>query len=113
MLPFYPLANGLLTGKYSRADAPVGSRLRDLKPQLLDSAPWDSLEQLQEFADRRDVTMLQVAFGWLLARPRVASVIAGATRPEQVVANAAAATAFAPTQEDLKEIDKIFPPPAE
>jgi aryl-alcohol dehydrogenase-like predicted oxidoreductase len=113
VLPFFPLANGLLSGKYGRADAPAGSRLRELKPQLLDSAPWDSLERLQDFADRREVTMLQVAFGWLLARPQVASVIAGATRPEQVVANVAAATAYVPTPDDLVEIDKIFPPPAE
>ena len=57
--------------------------------------------------------MLQVAFGWLLARPQVSSVIAGATTPDQVVANAAAATAFVPTQQDLDEIDTIFPPPAD
>ena len=55
--------------------------------------------------------MLEVAFGWLLAQPQVSSVIAGATTPEQVAANAAAATAFVPTAEDLTEIDKIFPPP--
>ena len=113
VLPFFPLANGLLTGKYTRADAPAGSRLREQKPHLLDSAPWDALERLQEFADQRGVSMLQVAFGWLLANPQVSSVIAGATTPDQVVANAAAATAFVPTQDDLHEIDKIFPPPAE
>ena len=113
VLPFFPLANGLLTGKYTRADAPAGSRLREQKPHLLDSAPWDALERLQEFADQRGVSMLQVAFGWLLANPQVSSVIAGATTPDQVVANAAAATAFVPTQDDLDEIDKIFPPPAE
>ena len=93
-------------------NAPAGSRLRELKPHLLDSAPWAALEQLQEFADQRGVSMLEVAFGWLLSRPQVSSVIAGATKPEQVVANAAAATAFVPTQQDLDEIDKIFPPPA-
>ena len=112
VLPFFPLANGLLSGKYTRTDAPTGSRLREQKPHLLDSAPWDSLERLQEFADQREVSMLQVAFGWLLSRPQVSSVIAGATTPDQVVANAAAATAFVPTQKDLDEIDKIFPPPA-
>lgn len=113
VLPFFPLANGLLTGKYTRADAPAGSRLREQKPYLLDSAPWELLERLQLFADQRDVSMVQVAFGWLLANPQVSSVIAGATTPEQVVANAAAATAFVPTQEDLDELDKIFPPPAD
>ena len=113
VLPFFPLANGLLSGKYTRADAPAGSRLREQKPHLLASAPWDSLERLQDFADQRGVSMLQVAFGWLLAKPQVSSVIAGATTSGQVVANAAAATAFIPSQEDLDEIDKIFPPPAE
>ncbi len=113
VLPFFPLANGLLSGKYTRADAPAGSRLREQKPHLLDSAPWDALERLQEFADQRGVSMLQVAFGWLLANPLVSSVIAGATTPDQVVANAAAATAFVPTPDDLDEIDEIFPPPAE
>ena len=113
VLPFFPLANGLLSGKYTRSDAPAGSRLREQKPHLLDAAPWDALERLQEFADQRGVSMLQVAVGWLLANPQVSSVIAGATTPEQVAANAAAATAFVPTQDDLDEIDKIFPPPAE
>jgi len=113
VLPFFPLANGLLSGKYTRSDAPAGSRLREQKPHLLDSAPWDALEQLQEFADRRGVRMLEVAFGWLLSRPQVSSVIAGATTPDQVVANAAAATTFVPNQQDLDEIDTIFPPPAD
>ena len=113
VLPFFPLANGLLSGKYTRSDAPAGSRLREQKPHLLDSAPWDALEQLQEFADRRGVRMLEVAFGWLLSRPQVSSVIAGATTPDQVVANAAAATAFVPNQQDLDEIDTILPPPAD
>lgn len=112
ILPFYPLSNGLLTGKYSRADAPAGSRLREQKPQLLESAPWDALERLQDFADERGNTMLEIAFGWLLAQPAVSCVIAGATTPQQVTANAAAANAFVPTTEDLTEIDKIFPPPS-
>jgi aryl-alcohol dehydrogenase-like predicted oxidoreductase len=110
ILPYFPLANGLLTGKYTRQDAPAGSRLREQKPQLLDSAPWESLERLQDFADARGLTMLDIAFGWLLAQPEVASVIAGATIPAQVSANAKAANAFAPTPEELAEIDKIFPP---
>src|SRR6478752_8148353 len=103
ILPYFPLANGLLTGKYTRQDAPAGSRLREQKPQLLDSAPWESLEQLQDFADARGLTMLDIAFGWLLAQPEVASVIAGATIPAQVSANAKAANAFAPTPEELAE----------
>ncbi len=112
ILPFFPLANGLLSGKYTRAERPSSSRLTDIKPHLLDTAPWDQLESLQKFADERGVTMLEVAFGWLLGQPQVSSVIAGATTPEQVRANAAAAVAFRPTAEDREEIDSIFPPPA-
>jgi aryl-alcohol dehydrogenase-like predicted oxidoreductase len=112
VLPFFPLANGLLTGKYTRGRAPAGSRLDRIKPRLMESAPWEALESLQRFADERGVTMLEVAFGWLLARPQVASVIAGATRPEQVAANAEAARSWVPTAEDLTAIDAILPPPA-
>jgi len=112
ILPFFPLANGLLTGKYNATAAPSGSRLREQKPHLLDSAPWDALDQLRQFAEQRGVTMVQVAFGWLLAQPQVSSVIAGATTVQQVVENAAAATAFTPTAEDLAILDEICPPPA-
>jgi len=111
ILPFFPLANGLLTGKYSPTDAPAGSRLREQKPHLLDSAPWDTLDQLRQFGRERGVTMVQVAFGWLLAQPQVSSVIAGATTAAQVLENAKAATAFTPTAEDLEILDKICPPP--
>jgi aryl-alcohol dehydrogenase-like predicted oxidoreductase len=111
ILPFFPLANGLLSGKYSPTDAPTGSRLRELKPHLLDSAPWDTLEQLRQFGLDRGLTMIQVAIGWLLAQPQVSSVIAGATTAAQVIENAEAATAFTPTAEDLAALDKICPPP--
>jgi len=97
ILPFFPLANGLLTGKYSPTDAPAGSRLREQKPHLLDSAPWDTLDQLRQFGRERGVTMVQVAFGWLLAQPQVSSLIAGATTAAQVLENANAATAFTPS----------------
>jgi 1-deoxyxylulose-5-phosphate synthase len=109
VLPFFPLANGLLTGKYTRHDAPAGSRLVVNKPQLLESAPWDTLEALQSFADARGISMLALAFGWLLARPAVSSVIAGATTPEQIRGNVAAAQAWTPTADDLAEIDRICP----
>ncbi len=109
VLPFFPLANGLLTGKYRRGEAPAGTRLTDLKPGLLESAPWEAVEQLAQFAESRGVTMLQVAFGWLLAQPQVASVIAGATSPEQVAANAEAANSWTPDHVDLDAIDAIFP----
>lgn len=112
VLPFFPLANGLLTGKFRRhQDAPAGTRLADLKPALLDSAPWDAVEKLADFAAARDLSMVEVAFGWLLSRPEVSSVIAGATSPEQVRANAAAAGRWSPQSAELAEIDSIFPPP--
>lgn len=110
ILPFFPLANGLLTGKFRQGRAaPAGTRLADLKPALLESAPWAAVEQLAGFAAARDLTMVQVAFGWLLAQPQVASVIAGATTPEQVIANAAAPAAWSPNAAELAEIDTIFP----
>jgi aryl-alcohol dehydrogenase-like predicted oxidoreductase len=111
ILPFFPLANGLLTGKFRRDEAPAGTRVTDLKPALLQSAPWDALEALADFAQERDLTMVEVAFGWLLAQPGVASVIAGATSTTQVTANAAASGRWAPDQADLAAIDVIFPPP--
>lgn len=111
ILPYYPLANGLLTGKYTRTDAPDDGRLTLFKPHLLETAPWETLTAFQTFADDRGVTMLQATFGWLLAQPNVASVIAGATKPEQILANAAAAQ-WEPTAADLVDIDTLFPPKA-
>jgi aryl-alcohol dehydrogenase-like predicted oxidoreductase len=111
ILPFFPLANGLLTGKFRRDAAPAGTRVADLKPALLESAPWDALDSLAAFAADRDLTMVEVAFGWLLAQPGVASVVAGATTPDQVTANAAASGRWVPDAADLLAIDAIFPPP--
>jgi aryl-alcohol dehydrogenase-like predicted oxidoreductase len=89
---------------------PEGTRLS--RPGALASAPWEALGTLRAFADERGVTMLYVAIGWLLARPQVASVIAGATRPEQVRANVAAGRTWMPDAADLAAIDEIFPGPA-
>ena len=108
-LPFYPLANGLLTGAFRRDDIPEGTRVAS-RPKLVETAPWDALEAYAAFAEARGITPLQATFGWFLARPVVASVIAGATRPEQLRANAAAGEAWRPTAEDLEELDRIFPP---
>jgi aryl-alcohol dehydrogenase-like predicted oxidoreductase len=111
VLPYFPLANGLLTGKYRRgATAPAGSRLAVRRQDLLESAPWDALEALANYANERGVTMLDVAIGALAARPAVSSVIAGATRPDQVRANAATLH-WQPTAEDLTVLDGILPPP--
>ncbi|WP_298867310.1 aldo/keto reductase [uncultured Microbacterium sp.] len=109
--PYFPLKNGLLTGKFTREGGPAGSRIMDTRPHIWADAPWDALEAYQRFCDERGITMLQATFGWLLAQPGVSSVIAGATRPEQIEANAAAADAWTPTAEDLVLIDGLFPLP--
>jgi aryl-alcohol dehydrogenase-like predicted oxidoreductase len=108
MLPFFPLASGLLTGKYARgAAAPGGSRLSEARvAHRLAAAPWDTIEAIDSFAKARGLTMLSVAIGGLAAQPAVASVIAGATRPEQVAANVAAA-AWTPTDDDLTGLRSI------
>ena len=108
-LPFFPLANGLFTGKFTRTDRPAGTRITEIRPQIADDADWDAMEAYQRLCDERGITMLEATFGWFLANPVVASVIAGATRPEQVVQNAAAASAWAPSAEDIAAIDALFP----
>ena len=115
LLPYFPLANGLLTGKYSAdAPAPPGSRyekLPMLKGFLDPDAHWPTIEKLRTFAASRDMTMVELAIGWLLAEPVVASVIAGATSPEQVAQNAAAASKTLSTT-DRAEIDQLLGVPA-
>ena len=106
VLPYFPLAQGLLTGKFRRGEpAAPGTRLAT-RPELLDSADWDVVEALAAFAEERDTGLLDVAIGWLAAQPAVASVIAGATRPEQVPANVAAVE-WIPSVEDLAALDAI------
>jgi aryl-alcohol dehydrogenase-like predicted oxidoreductase len=106
LLPYFPLEYGLLTGKYRRATpAPAGSRLAS-RADLLERADFDRLEAVERFAVERGIGMLDVAIGGLAAQPVVASVIAGATRPEQVAANVAAA-AWRPTAADLAALDEI------
>ncbi|NKX54872.1 aldo/keto reductase [Arthrobacter mobilis] len=108
VLPYFPLANGLLTGKYRAGQAPEGSRLTHSRTNLLKDADWAQLGQFSRFAADRGLTEIQVAFSWLAAQPAVASVIAGATRAGQVQQNAAAVSWF-PSEEDLAELDDIFP----
>ncbi|HEX3589337.1 MAG TPA: aldo/keto reductase [Pseudonocardiaceae bacterium] len=109
LLPYFPLANGLLTGKYRRdTDPPAGSRLAG-RDRLLAEAPWDRVEALRSFAKERELSMTTVALGWLAAQPSVGSVIAGATAPHQVAANATA-VAWRPHQDDLARLDEICPP---
>jgi len=111
VLPYFPLANGLLTGKYSGGARPADGRLVHSKPQELERAPWDVLDRLEAFCTARGISMVTFAIGWLLAQQPVTSVIAGATRPAQVRANAESAR-WVPTAEDLAELDEINPPPA-
>jgi aryl-alcohol dehydrogenase-like predicted oxidoreductase len=107
-LPFFPLYNGLFTGKFSRDGGPADSRIMMIRKHLVDNAPWDVIEKYQAFCDERGVTMLEATFAWLLAQPGLSSVIAGATKPEQIVQNAAAATAWSATPEDIATITALF-----
>ncbi|GAA2175787.1 aldo/keto reductase [Arthrobacter parietis] len=108
LLPYFPLANGLLTGKYAAGHAPAGSRLTHSRTNLLDQADWEQLANFSAYARARSLSELEVAFSWLASRPAVASVIAGATRPEQVRQNAEAAR-WIPSGADLEELEHIFP----
>ncbi|WP_334148317.1 aldo/keto reductase [Microbacterium sp.] len=109
--PFFPLHNGLLTGKFTREGGPAGSRIMSSRRHVWEDAPWAALEEFQRFCDERGITMLQATFGWLLANPLVSSVIAGATSAAQVEANAEAGAAWTPDASDLRAIDALFPLP--
>jgi aryl-alcohol dehydrogenase-like predicted oxidoreductase len=112
-IPYFPLASGLLTGKYRPGEpAPPGSRLSGggLRDRFLAEENVAAAERLRAFAESRGRTLLELAFGFLLAHPPVASVIAGATRPDQIASNAAAA-AWRLTEEELDEVERIAPPP--
>src|SRR3954447_10607076 len=103
VVPYFPLASGLLTGKYRRGeDAPEGTRLHG-RDKLASDEEWDTIDALRRFADERGLSMLEVAIGGLAAQPAVASVIAGATKPEQVHANARAAE-WQPSANDLQAL---------
>ena len=109
MLPFFPLASGLLTGKYRRGeDAPEGTRLSagGFAARTLTDRNFDVVEKLEEWAREHDHTLLELAFGWLASKPAVASVIAGATRTEQIEQNVAAG-AWRLTAEEIAEVDEI------
>ena len=107
-LPYFPLFNGLLTGKFTRAGGPADSRIMAIRPHVHADAPWEKLEEYAAFCESHEVSMLDATFAWLLAQPGLTSVIAGTTRPEQVVQNANAATAWRPSEADVAEIGRIF-----
>jgi aryl-alcohol dehydrogenase-like predicted oxidoreductase len=110
LLPYFPLASGMLTGKYrDRNNLPEGSRLATSKRHIerfVTNTNWDMVDGLQQFCDRHHRPMLDLAFGWLLGNPTIASVIAGATKPEQLEANARA-TSWTLTAEERAEVEQI------
>lgn len=106
VLPFFPLASGLLTGKYKRgAPRPQGTRLSG-REEVFTEETFDRLEELEEFAEKRGVALLDVAIGGLAAQPAIASVIAGATKAEQVYENAKAGE-WEPSADDLRALNEI------
>jgi aryl-alcohol dehydrogenase-like predicted oxidoreductase len=108
LLPYFPLAYGLLTGKYRRGKpAPSGSRLSsEGQKNRLENADWDRVEALEAYAAERDIGILDVAIGGLAAQPTVGSVIAGATKPEQVISNVRAGL-WEPSADDLAALEEL------
>jgi aryl-alcohol dehydrogenase-like predicted oxidoreductase len=105
LIPFFPLASGLLTGKYRRGEpAPEGTRLHGRDEP--DDATWDRVEALEAFAQERRLSLLDVAIGGLLGEPVISSVIAGATKPEQVRANVAAGE-WEPSPDELAQLRSL------
>jgi aryl-alcohol dehydrogenase-like predicted oxidoreductase len=114
ILPYFPLASGMLTGKYQRGeDPPTGTRLAGMpaegRERALSDRRFDVVEQLDAFARGHDHTLLELAMSWLAGLPHLASVIAGATKPDQVRGNAASVS-WKMTDEERAEIDEISPP---
>jgi aryl-alcohol dehydrogenase-like predicted oxidoreductase len=107
MLPYYPLANGLLTGKTRRGEEPTGRLAMDRYQSYLSDENFDLVERLDGYATERGLTMVQVALGWLVAQDVVPSVTAGATSPEQVASNALAAE-WEPTADDLTALEMVL-----
>jgi aryl-alcohol dehydrogenase-like predicted oxidoreductase len=111
ILPYFPLASGMLTGKFQRGvPPPEGTRLsqlpEDRAARVFDDRAFDVVERLTAFASEQDHSLLELAMSWLLGLPRMASVIAGATSPEQVRTNAAAAS-WALTDAEMAEVDAL------
>jgi aryl-alcohol dehydrogenase-like predicted oxidoreductase len=110
-MPYFPLASGLLTGKYRRGQPPPpGSRMagRDGWDEYLTDERFDLVERLAAFAEQRGHTTLELAMSWLVSQSEIATVIAGATAAEQVRANAAAVESWRLDEDDLAEIDDLL-----
>jgi aryl-alcohol dehydrogenase-like predicted oxidoreductase len=112
-LPYFPLASGLLTGKYRKGQKPPeGSRASEgFGPKVVTRKNLAIVESLIEFAQSNNHTILELAFGWLLAHKAIASVIAGASKPDQVKTNVMEAAGWQLTDKEMAEVDKIVPPP--
>jgi len=114
ILPYFPLESGLLTGKYKRGEKPAegtrfaawSSRAPAVLGRYFGDDKFEKVEKLRALCDAHGATLLQMAFGWLLNKPYIVSVIAGATKPEQIEANLKAAT-WRPTPDVDREIDRI------
>ena len=110
LLPYFPLASGLLTGKYKRTEMPEGARLTDMPTFAnriyLTDENFDIVDNLHKFANKTGHSILELAFGWMASRPTTASIIAGATKPEQLDANVAAVN-WVLSQSEIDEVDKI------
>jgi aryl-alcohol dehydrogenase-like predicted oxidoreductase len=110
LLPYFPLASGMLTGKYERHSMPKSARLSTtprLAEKYMNEKNWVILEALRPFAYAKGRSVLDVAFSWLLSKPCVSSVIAGATSPDQVAQNVAAAD-WQLSSSELSDIDEIL-----
>lgn len=105
LLPYYPIARGLLTGKYKKDTAPPGSRLTG--DPALAKVDFDLLERLDTYACDHGYDLLTLAISWLAAQPCMGSIISGASRPDQMTANAAAAR-WKMTDQNLKELDEVL-----
>lgn len=108
-LPWFPLYNGLFTGKFTRDGGPENSRIMQTRQHLHADAPWDAMDKFTKFCDERRITMLEATIGWLLAVPGMSSVIAGATTVVQVRENADAAVSWSPTTREFTQIANLFP----
>lgn len=108
LLPYYPLASGLLTGKTRRGEAPKGRlSMKRYRERFLSEENFDLVEDVERYASARGMSTAQVALGWLLSRPAVPAVTPGATRAEQIASNVRAAT-WEPTRADLDELDSLL-----
>ena len=110
LLPYFPLASGLLTGKYKRDAMPEGARLTDMPKfanrTYVTEQNFDIVDKLDAFAKARGHSLLELVFSWMASRPTTASIIAGATKPEQIDSNVAAA-GWVLTAEEIAEVDGI------